>query len=192
MRRIVVVGTSGSGKSTLARAIAQRLNLAHIELDALHWGPNWTSTPPDRLRSKVTRAIQNASQGWAVCGNYRVVRDAIWPHADTIIWLDYPMRIVFLRALRRTMKRAMTGEMLWGGCRENLWMQLCTKDSLFLWVINTWRIRRRDYPKMLRGKHCRHMRVIRFGNPKHAQQWLDAMSATAVMADSSRGGGCSA
>ena len=141
MRRIVVVGTSGSGKSTLAGEIARRLNLTHIELDALHWGPGWTSTPADRLRGKVIEAIERAPRGWAVCGNYRVVRDAIWPHADTIIWLDYPMRIVFLRVLWRTMKRAWSGEMLWGGCRENLWMQFCTKESLFLWVINTWRIR---------------------------------------------------
>lgn len=176
MRRIVVVGTSGAGKSTLARALARRLNLTHIELDALHWEPNWTSTPPDRMRGKVTAAIQNAPQGWTVCGNYRAIRDAIWPFADTIIWLNYPMRIVFLRVLRRTLKRAIRGEMLWGGCRESLWMQLCTADSLFLWVINTWRIQRRDYPAMLRSKHCRHMRVIRFRHPKQTQQWLEAVN----------------
>ena len=34
-RRINVVGTSGSGKTTVAGAIAERLGLPHIEMDAL-------------------------------------------------------------------------------------------------------------------------------------------------------------
>lgn len=40
--RVVIVGTSGAGKSTLARALAKRLGVADIELDALHWEPQWT------------------------------------------------------------------------------------------------------------------------------------------------------
>jgi adenylate kinase family enzyme len=39
--RIVVVGTSGAGKTTLARRIADRLQLPHIELDAINWQSEW-------------------------------------------------------------------------------------------------------------------------------------------------------
>ena len=39
-RRIVVRGISGAGKSTFAAALVRRLDLAYIELDALHHGPN--------------------------------------------------------------------------------------------------------------------------------------------------------
>jgi len=42
MRRIVVIGTTGARKSTLAASLAARLDLPPIELDALHWGPQWT------------------------------------------------------------------------------------------------------------------------------------------------------
>jgi adenylate kinase family enzyme len=63
MRRVVVVGTSGSGKTTLARQLAEVLEVPHIELDALHWEPKWTSTPAERMREKVRAALGNAPQG---------------------------------------------------------------------------------------------------------------------------------
>jgi len=40
-RRIAVVGVTGCGKTTFAAALAAALDLAHIELDALHWEPDW-------------------------------------------------------------------------------------------------------------------------------------------------------
>jgi adenylate kinase family enzyme len=43
MARTVVIGTSCSGKTTFARDLARTLGLPHIELDALHWQPNWVS-----------------------------------------------------------------------------------------------------------------------------------------------------
>ncbi|HEY9878873.1 MAG TPA: AAA family ATPase, partial [Leptolyngbyaceae cyanobacterium] len=35
--RVAVVGAPGSGKTTLARQIAQKLQIPHVELDALFW-----------------------------------------------------------------------------------------------------------------------------------------------------------
>ena len=57
-QRIVVVGTSGSGKTTLAKRIAQRGQLQHVELDALHWEPNWTTATEPVFRQRVTEALQ--------------------------------------------------------------------------------------------------------------------------------------
>jgi adenylate kinase family enzyme len=176
MRRVVIIGTSGSGKTTLARQLASKLNVRHIELDELHWEPDWTATPTPRFREKIINALQAAPDGWTLCGNYRKVRDAIWPSADTIIWLDYPMREVFTRVFVRTMKRVWTRELLWSGCRESLWIQFCSSESLFLWVIDTWRRQRRDYPAMLRGDECRHLRVLRFRSPAQTQAWLDRIA----------------
>jgi len=56
--RINIVGSGGSGKTTLAVAIAQTLRCPHIELDALHWGPNWTEIPLAEFRASVSAAIQ--------------------------------------------------------------------------------------------------------------------------------------
>src|SRR5215204_3474908 len=149
MKRVVVLGTSGSGKTTLARELAERMNVPHIELDALHWEPNWVEASTEVMRQRVRTELARSSRGWAVDGNYRPVRDEIWPAADTIVWLDYPMTVVFSRVLLRTLRRGWSRQELWSGNRERLWTQFFSRDSILLWVINTWRIRRRDYPREL-------------------------------------------
>jgi adenylate kinase family enzyme len=40
LTRVVVVGSSCSGKTTFARSLAEIVGSPHVELDALHWGPN--------------------------------------------------------------------------------------------------------------------------------------------------------
>lgn len=74
--RISVVGTTGSGKTTLACQIAGRLKIPHIELDALHWGPDWTQAPLQLFRARVTDAVKGGA--WVVDGNYGKVRDIVW------------------------------------------------------------------------------------------------------------------
>ncbi len=86
-RKIVVIGSTGSGKTTLALRISEQLQIPHIELDALYWGPNWTETPQDIFREKVAVAL--AGDEWVVDGNYTKTYDIVWGRADTIIWLDY-------------------------------------------------------------------------------------------------------
>jgi adenylate kinase family enzyme len=173
MQRVVVLGTSGSGKTTLARELSRRMNAPHIELDALYWEENWAATPKPLFRQRVGQAI--ARDAWALCGNYASVRDLTLARADTAIWLDYPMALVFTRAFVRTVRRGITREVLWGNNRESLLMNFFSRESLLLWVINTWRIRRRDYPKMLRSEPCRHLRVLRFRSPRETDAWLSQL-----------------
>lgn len=169
MQRIVVIGASGSGKTTLARAIASRLQIPHIELDALHWGPNWTSTPANLLRPRVATAAAEAK--WCACGNYLAVRDALWPRADTIIWLDYPLAVVFWRMVRRMLRRCCTREALWAGNRESAIVQLFTRDSIFLWMLASWRKHRSLYPALLAEQAQRGVQVKRFRAPADVERW---------------------
>ncbi|MFN8386869.1 MAG: hypothetical protein U0X92_10665 [Anaerolineales bacterium] len=110
--RLVVIGTTSSGKSTLAERIATRFGLDFIELDALHWEPNWQEAPLDVFRERV-RAATQAEQRWIVAGNYSVVRDLVWTKAEAIIWLDYPFLLVLRQLTRRTFTRWWTQELLW-------------------------------------------------------------------------------
>src|SRR5574340_369956 len=101
--RIVVVGSSGSGKTTTAETIAQKLGIPHVELDALHWLPDWQETELLEFREKIAQAL--AGPAWVVDGNYAKVRDISWTRADTLVWLDLPLPLVLGRLANRTFRR---------------------------------------------------------------------------------------
>lgn len=172
-RRIAVAGTSGSGKTTLARQLAQRLGCPHIEADALFWGPNWTKTPLDEFRARVDQAT--AGDCWTFDGNYSKVRDLSWGRADTLVWLDYPLLVVLWRLLRRTLRRCLGLETLWNGNCETFWKHLFTRDSLFLWALQTHQRHRRQYPLLLQRPEFAHLAVIRLRSPRETAAWLASL-----------------
>ena len=169
--RIVVLGTSGSGKSTLAHALATRLAIPHIELDAIHWQADWTPLPRPLFRERVAAAI--APERWVLDGNYSAVRDLVWARATTLVWLNYPFPIVFMRLLRRTLRRALTRELLWGGNRESLRLAFLSRDSILWWMITTYRRRRREYPLLFAAPEHRHLDVITLTSPRAADAFLN-------------------
>jgi adenylate kinase family enzyme len=169
-RRIVVVGTTGSGKTTLAATLAECFGISHVELDALHWEPDWTEAPLPTFRLRVHEAVKR--KAWVIDGNYSAVRDIVWPRADTVVWLDYGLPTIFARLLWRTFRRVFTREELWSGNRERLWAQLATRDSIFLWALQTYRRRRREYPTLFAKPEYAHLRVIRLRSPRQARRFL--------------------
>src|SRR5512138_2216217 len=143
-RRICVVGTTGSGKSTLAQAMAERLHILHLELDAFHWQPGWKETDREVTRARLREIVRN--EAWVIDGNYRFLRDILWPRAEAVVWLDYPLGLVLWRLWRRTWQRVIDKEVLWGTNRERLGEQFFSKDSLFLWAFKTYGRHKREYP----------------------------------------------
>jgi len=120
-RRIAVIGPPGSGKSTTATALADRLGLAHLELDELFHGPDWAEPTTQEFRQTVMEALGSAEAdrgGWAVAGNYVMVADLVQGRADTIVWLDLARRHTMPRVVKRTLRRAAFREELWNGNRE--------------------------------------------------------------------------
>ncbi len=176
-RRIVVVGTTSSGKSTLAGQIAEKLALDLIELDALHWEPNWVEAPDDVFRQRVDNATR--APAWVVAGNYSIVRDIVWPRAQAVIWLDYPLSTVFWRLTRRTFRRWWTRELLWGTNRESLWVhfKLWSEESLFHWLFKTYWRRKREYPQLFALPQHAHLHIIHFKTPQETEAWLKTLSA---------------
>lgn len=174
-QRIVVIGTTSSGKSTLAEELAKRLDMDFIELDALHWEPDWQAAPLEVFQAWVERAIQ--AERWIVAGNYHVVRDLIWPKAEAVIWLDYSLWRIFWQLTCRTFKRWWTQELLWGTNREPLLVhfKLWSQESLFHWLFKTYWRRKRETPDLLTMPEHRHLKLIRFKHPRDTEVWMNAI-----------------
>jgi adenylate kinase family enzyme len=169
MRRVVVGGSTASGKSTFARALAQRMGVPVIELDAIRHGPNWTDTPDDRFHELV--AERTSADAWVVDGNYSMTMDVTWARADTLVWLDYSLRVVLWRLFRRTNRRILRREVLWNGNRETFANAYLSPQSLYVWVFRSFWRRRRNWPKWL-AEGYRHLDVHRFRTPGEAARWL--------------------
>jgi hypothetical protein len=167
-QRIVVVGTTGSGKSSLAARLARYLNAPHVELDALYWGPDWTPVGDAVFRERVRLAA--AETAWVADGNYSAVRDLLWPRAEMIVWLDPGLGLILWRLLRRTLRRWITREDLWGTNQERLWAQF-TRQSLFLWALTTYRRRRRDYAHLFQVPDYAHIHKVRLRSPRETDAW---------------------
>ncbi len=174
--RIIVIGTTGSGKSTLAKLLADKLDGDFIELDALHWEPNWQPAPDEVFRARVEKATR--AEKWAVAGNYRSVRDLTWLKADVILWLDYPLLFTFGRLWHRAWRRWWSQEELWNGNRENIWMhfKLWSTESLFHWFFRTYWRRKREFAALLALPEYQHLKVFRFKSQNETSTWLRELS----------------
>lgn len=166
-----MIGTSGSGKTTMAARLAARLKVPHIEMDALHWEPNWTEAPLELFRERVSLKI--ADERWVADGNYGKVRDLVWARADAVIWLDYELGTILWQLWCRTILRLLSQEPLWSGNRERWRTQFFTRDSIFWWAFTSFARHRREFPCLLKEPQYAHLEVIRFADPKTATAWLD-------------------
>ncbi|HRC62477.1 MAG: DUF87 domain-containing protein [Dehalococcoidia bacterium] len=135
-RRIAVVGSSGSGKSTVASLLAERLALPFVELDALYWKPGWVESEHEEFVGRVQS--ETAGEGWVVAGNYSRAWPVYWPRAETVVWLDLPLRVCLGRLVRRSWRRSRERELLWGTNTERFWKHLKlwnANDSLLTWTV---------------------------------------------------------
>jgi len=171
LARVVVVGSSCSGKTTFARELAAVLGSPHVELDALHWGPEWVPKPEPEF-ARLTD-VATAAPRWVVDGNYRIVREIVWPRATSIIWLNLGFATVFARALRRTMRRSLTGEELYAGNRESLGRAFLSRESILLWVLQTYGPRRREFQSLKHG--AQNHRWFEFRRQSEASAFLQGI-----------------
>ena len=100
MRRVAIIASaSGNGKTTLGRELASRLDVPFVEMDAIVHGPNWTEISDDGLSDALAPIL--AQDGWVVDGTYQhKIGDLVVDAADTIVWLDLPLRVCGRRSSR--------------------------------------------------------------------------------------------
>jgi adenylate kinase family enzyme len=181
--RIVVVGRTGSGKTTLARELAAILQVPHVELDSLYFGPQFSTAPVALLRERTTAAI--AGDRWVTDGNKRAVRDLVWPRADTIVWLDYSLGVSLWRLARRAKWRAgqLTAEAARTGRRRGLPRQLLAAARGVFQALRSHAGQRREYRQLFNEPANRHLAVVRLRSPRAAREWLARVTAATPSAN---------
>lgn len=119
MKRVLVLGPSGSGKSTLGERLGRIIGIPVIHLDQHHWKPNWVYTPEEEWKAKVKDLI--SSDSWVMDGNYTSTLKLRASRADTLIFIDIPRRLSYLRIVTRFLRfRGRTRPDLTEDCPEKI------------------------------------------------------------------------
>lgn len=169
--RVVVGGISGSGKTTLARELARRIGGTHVELDSLFHKAGWQQSTDEEFDAKISAALAAAGDRWVVDGNYSRTRPLTWPHATTIVFLDYPFGFATLRTIKRTARRLVTREPLWNGNRED-WRNLFDKGHPIWWSMTKYRENRAKYLALISDPAWAHLDVVHIRRPSELTRWL--------------------
>lgn len=176
-QRIIIVGPSCAGKTALAMRLAALINAPFVELDALYWLPGWTPPADDAFQRNVANAVRG--DRWVVAGNYlRHLMPIAWPHAETIVWLDMPLRVTTWRVLRRSWRRWRTKELLWGTNRERFWQQFRLwnrDDSLIRFNIETHRRRRTLFEAAMADSQWTDITFVRLCSANAVRQYADGV-----------------
>jgi energy-coupling factor transporter ATP-binding protein EcfA2 len=175
--RILILGGTGSGKTTLARELAAALQVPHVELDSLYFGPEFSTAPLPLLRERTSAAI--AGDRWVTDGNKQAVRDLVWPRADTIVWLDYPLGVRLWRLAKRARGRTsvLAAAAAETGRKTALPGQLLAAARGVLTALRSHAGQRREYPRMFAEPANEHLAVVRLRSPRATRQWLTRATA---------------
>jgi hypothetical protein len=167
--RVVLVGCAGSGKTVLARALAVRLGARHIERDALG------DDEAPSFAAQVAAAVDAAGSRWVFDGAPYNAEIAVYPHADTVVALDYPRWVVQRRVLTRSVR---------------LWLTRCADGAHTSseppwrwsapthpvgWAARTHAARHTEIAELFERPELAHTRLLRFTSPRQATAWLASL-----------------
>ena len=174
--RILVLGRTGSGKTTLARELAAAVGAPHVELDALYFAPDLTTVELPVLRRRTAEAI--SGNRWVTDGNKSSVRELVWPRADTIVWLDYPLAISLWRLAKRAVwrTRLVTTRASESPSGRSAPRQLLAAARGVLKALRSHKGQRRAYPVLFAAPENQHLAVVRLRSPRATRAWLERVT----------------
>ena len=175
MRKVLVIGSGGAGKSTLAIELGTILDLPVVHLDRLHWKPGWVEPDKETWRETVREVV--AGDRWIIDGNYGGDLDLRVPHADTIIYLDFPPLVCVWRVLKRRFQYRKGGRPdMAPGCDERFDREFLK----FVWWV--WNYRRNSRPRILDAiaRHGADKELIVLSKPRQVADFLNEASSRKV------------
>ncbi len=166
MQRVLVIGPCGAGKSTLAMTLGEKLGLPVYHMDQLNWKPGWVESSKDEIREKLARIV--AADRWLIDGNYGGTLAERLERADTVLYLDFPIRLCVARLFRRIWTyRGHSRPDMTEGCPERF-------DFAFLLYLLQWNSGPRPRTEAKLVGH--EAKVTRFRHPLQLKDWLDSQS----------------
>lgn len=164
MQRVLIIGPCGSGKSTLARELAPLMRLPLVHMDQLSWRAGWVETEKAELHARLAEAV--AGERWLIEGNYGSTLGPRLERADTVIYLDFPIRLCLWRLIRRIVTlRGQSRPDMPEGCPERF-------DAAFFWYVLNWNSGPRLRTEAHIAPHAD--KVIRLRNPQMLADWRKA------------------
>lgn len=107
MKRVMIVGGPCSGKSTMAVGLGQITGLPVFHMDHVHYKAGWVEREMDE---KLRLAAQiHARDRWVFEGGLSQSYAERTARADTVIWLDLPLRLRYGRVVKRRFEYSRRG-----------------------------------------------------------------------------------
>jgi adenylate kinase family enzyme len=136
-----------------------RLPLVHM--DQLGWHAGWVETEKAELNARLAEVV--AQEAWLIEGNYGSTLAPRLARSDTVIYLDFPIRLCLARLIRRILThRGRSRPDMPEGCPERF-------DAAFFWYVMNWntgpRVRTEAKLAGYSGK------VIRLRSPAALTEW---------------------
>ena len=91
MKKVIVIGCPGSGKSTVSRALHNKTGIPLYHLDMMYWNANKTTVEKSVFIERLSAVLEKDE--WIIDGNYGSTMELRMAACDTVIFLDYPLRV---------------------------------------------------------------------------------------------------
>lgn len=160
MNKVIVIGSSGSGKTTFSNKLALLCNLPLYHLDAIFWKADKSHITRDEFDKKLSNIID--TNQWIIDGDYSRTYEIRFTHADTIIFLDYPLEVCLEGVQARIGKK-----------REDMpWIETTLDEEFKNWIIN-WH--KETHPKVLEliEKYKDNKNILVFKTRQEANLFLE-------------------
>ena len=167
--RVVVVGCAGSGKTRLARSIAARLDARHIERDALG------DDEAPGFAVLVAAAVETAGRRWVFDGAPYNAEAVVYPHADVLVALDYPRRVVWRRVVARSLRLWLTRRGDGAHTSASPPWKWWAPTHPVRWSVRTHAARHAEIAALLMRPELAHTQRFRFTSPRQAVTWLTSL-----------------
>lgn len=100
MKKILIIGNACGGKTTLSRILRKSLHIPLYHIDSFQFLAGWKQRTNEECKSILIKLID--ADDWIIEGfGNRDIVGLLLKAADTVIFIDYPVRVHFWRAIKR-------------------------------------------------------------------------------------------